>query len=281
MDTVYSGYHGSEITATEFNMLSVAEMAAAKLQLTCLGCEEVSWFSRPSQYMSAHFRSHHNDECEIPAGTVAEEEGSSGDVEDVLNIDLGQSNSGLWAPVPNVQSEGGGQASSRYGGVIPVARRSRTSNGSLLGLLKKLVSKPEFRQSSEKLRLRIPRSDDYAVDGAISDVVFGHEELDDVSEEAYVVIWGTAVSINPTADHGLWINFNTSLSKGFSIKIPEEAIEDFCKLYDIADPNDSLELESLEGSHVLVVGRLFSSGRGKPYVICGNPEHYLVMRKYR
>lgn len=268
--------------AALFAVLPTAELESKRRNLVCVQCGEFAWFRKESTHgHPAHFCAHHRDDCDLRVEyvvvdeprndvTVADGEVAAGDA---IIVRLDQERGGqvdvteVQPPPTPSQGEGG----RTY--IVRGAGRESFQHFTLRRILLRLVQSPDFRTSNRQI-VFYRNEEEVLLRGPVRDIVTSFADITrETHNDRVMLFWGPIASAGRTPDEKLWLN-SSDRYQGASVAIFEDIADEFLAIFDIDD------LDELAGAHVLVAGRCYFAGTGKPVIWCGSPK-YIVVRRYR
>lgn len=267
--------------AVRFAALPSHVLEIKRNSLICAECEEFAWFRKESSHgHPAHFCAHHRDDCGLKIeyvvvdeprneASIAEGQVDSGDTiivrldkEKGGQVDVTQVQA---PPVPG-QGEGGRTF------ILKGAGRESAQHFTLRKILLRLVQSPDFRNSERQI-IFYKNEDEALTRGPVRDVVASFADVTPTHHERMMFYWGPIASAGRTDDEKLWLN-SSSRNKSVSVAIFPNIVNSFLELFELKD------IDEFEGAHVLVAGKCYYTGTGKPVIWCGNPN-YIFVRRYR
>lgn len=268
--------------AVHFAALPTQELEAKRRNLICVECEEFAWFRKESTHgHPAHFCAHHREDCNLRVeyvvvdeqrndGTIAEGQVEGGDTI-VVRLDQERGGDVDVTEVQTPPTPGLGEGGRRF--IVQGGGRESSHHFTLRRILLRLVQSPDFRNSDRPIVL-YKNEEEVLVRGAVRDVVAGFA---DVTRERYsdrlMLYWGPIASAGKTPDGKLWLN-SSDRYQSISVVIFPDIVDEFMTIFHIDD------LDELAGAHVLVAGKCYFAGTGKPIIWCGS-QKYIVVRRYR
>lgn len=267
--------------ASRFAALSTDVLEAKRRNLICVQCNEFAWFRKESSHgHPAHFCAHHRDDCDLRVEyvvvddqrndtTLAEGEVAAGDT---IIVRLDQERGGQ-VDVTEVQrppTPGQGEGGRTF--VLRGTGRESEQHFTLRRILLRLVQSPEFRNSN-RLIVFYRNEEEVFVRGPVRDVVASFADITRQHNDRQMLYWGPIASAGKTPDGKLWLN-SSDRYQGVSVAIFPDIVEEFLTVFGIND------LDELAGAHVLVAGKCYFAGTGKPIIWCGS-QKYIVVRRYR
>lgn len=268
--------------AARFAVLPTAELESKRRNLVCDQCGEFAWFRKESSHgHPAHFCAHHRDDCDLRVeyvvvdesrndATVAEGEVAAGDAIIVrLDQERGDQVDVTVVQPPPTPSEGEGGKT--Y--IVRGAGRESFQHFTLRRILLRLVQSPDFRTSDRPI-VFYKNEEEVLLRGPVRDIVASFADITrEKHNDQVMFFWGPIASAGRTSDGKLWLN-SSDRYQGVSVAIFEDIADEFLAIFGIDD------LDELAGAHVLVAGRCYFAGTGKPVVWCASPK-YIVVRRYR
>ncbi len=268
--------------ADEFHALPSSELARKRRNLICTECNSFAWFNKESSNgRAAFFSAHHEDNCDLKVEWVHADGELADATEEENTIDAGEDiivrldeEKGGDIDVTPVERPAEGASEGGRSFVKKGARRESSQQFTLRRILHRLRKSPDFRKSSKKITF-LSNKDEVLISGAVKDIVTHFDDINvpEESDTETQFYWGPVASVGQTNEGRIWLN--SSLAKqDVSVAIFEDIADEFKDRFNVED----LE-EDLVGSYVLVAGKCWKAGSGKPIIWCGTPN-YIFVRRY-
>lgn len=279
MDTALCTLDNSHWKASEFFVLSDAELQTRRRNLVCSTCGGDAWF-RKSSYgnKSPHFCAHHINQCIEATNYEVVGEGDGGDGQPAAEpdsgiiIDLGlDKNYSIDVKQKEVDlhiSTGQQRVPIKIknGGGIDYPAHLTLKN-----ILYKLVRSDKLYLSDTKVILpdnRFPELPDRA-----NKLFVNFKDVSEDLNQKKRIYWGFISDAGYTPDGKLWLNAGRR-TDGLSVAINPDITEPFREYFKVTE-----SLEQLEGCHALIIGDCYYTGKGKPVIWCANLD-FIVLRRY-
>ncbi|MGJ3348016.1 hypothetical protein AAZR23_00850 [Morganella sp. Je.2.23] len=293
MDKAYCTFDHKEWDANSFSNLSDSDIQDRKGNLLCPGCHGDAWYRKASYgNESPHFCAHHAENgCQY--GTQYEAVGE-GDSDSDRKIPGTDDANGIVLSLGTTRNEG-----------VDISSAGVTSEGNVSG--QKFVSghsandgqKYPEQASLKQMLLRLVKSGGgFYADKCFSMTSDGLEGLPESGSELFVnfsdvvhrssinenesplydgkrrIYWGFISDVRQSNDGKVWLNAG-DIRKGLSIKLPENAIDEFRKRFRVEG-----DFDILEGCHAIVIGTCIYASTGKPIITCSD-LNYITLRRYK
>ncbi|MCU0213329.1 hypothetical protein N8A88_22325 [Pseudomonas shahriarae] len=255
MDMAKCNIDGVEYSATKFSKLPSADLAVKRRNLVCVRCGTRALFVKKSKSgQGPHFRARPHPNCALAAPESERREGG-GDDKDMLHnpgdyilLNLKYGKGGEVNGEPGTGGKGG-SGGGRYTG--DGGDRKSVSRRGLRPLLKNLIFSEAFRESEQFLE--VPDVDVYRV----KDFFVNFTDMSDEDVGEFRGYWGDIFDTKFGYNGVRWIN--TGNKENVSVLIERDDLKAFLEYHRV-------ELSELDGMHLLVLGTLKRSSKGKLWI---------------
>lgn len=291
MDKAFCTFDQKEWDADSFSKLSDSSIQDRKGNLFCPGCNGNAWF-RKGNYgnESPHFCAHHDEKgCQYGTQYEAVGEGDSDrnipgtDDANGIILALGASkNEGVDVSSAGTILEGNVSGQKFVRGYSANDGQKYPEQASLKKILLRLVKSDGkffadkcFAMTDVNLKGLPESGSELFVN--FSDVVHRssiNENESPLYDGKRRIYWGFISDVRQSNDGKVWLNAG-DIRKGLSIKLPENAIDEFRKRFRVEG-----DFDILEGCHAIVIGTCIYASTGKPIITCSD-LNYITLRRYK
>tara|TARA_B100000424_G_C22896338_1_gene476729 strand:+ start:252 stop:1070 length:819 start_codon:yes stop_codon:yes gene_type:complete len=258
MDVAKCTINDTSYYVVDFSELPEEELSAKRRALVCTGCGNQAYFKRAAiSGQGACFGARpHAKDCKFATPEIEE---IKGELEDrsalsnpgnhiILDLQYGaheSANVTLGDPEGSANPRGMRYTNESSGRVANSRRRLST-------VLKTLINSDGFRQSEATIEVS------QEITMKIKDFFVNFNVVGDDYVEKYRGFWGLIYDTGDDPNGGLWLN--TGRSDKLSILVVSEKYAEFKERFKL------FSSQSPEGMHVLVIGQLLKSSKGKLYI---------------